>query len=66
MGDDQSMLHRMLAKIAGFLYQQSDKIVVVTPAFKDHLMDNWKVSGDKISIVPNGVETELFNPDNKC
>lgn len=63
MGDDQSMLHRMLAKIAGFLYQQSDKIVVVTPAFKDHLMENWKVSGDKISVVPNGVETELFNPD---
>jgi glycosyltransferase involved in cell wall biosynthesis len=63
MGDEQSMLHRVLANIAGFLYRQSDKIVVVTPAFKDHLIKNWKVPAEKISVVPNGVETELFGPD---
>ena len=63
MGDDKSMLHRALGKLAGFLYRQSDKIVVVTPAFKDHLMKNWKVPAEKISVVPNGVETELFSPD---
>ena len=63
MGSDQSMLHRVLAKIAGFLYRHSDKIVVVTPAFKDHLVKNWKVPAAKISVVPNGVETELFSPE---
>ena len=63
MGNDQSILHRVLAKVAGFLYGQSDRIVVVTPAFKDHLVKNWKVPQEKISVVPNGVETELFSPD---
>jgi len=63
MGNDQSLLHRVLSKVAGFLYRQSDKIVVVTPAFKDHLMKNWKVPGERISVVANGVETELFSPD---
>jgi glycosyltransferase involved in cell wall biosynthesis len=63
MGNDQSLLHRVLAKVAGFLYRQSDRIVVVTPAFKDHLVKNWKVPEEKISVVPNGVETELFHPE---
>jgi glycosyltransferase involved in cell wall biosynthesis len=63
MGDDGSMLHRVLAKIAGFLYRQSDKIVVVTPAFKTHLIEKWDVPTKKISVVENGVETDLFTPD---
>jgi len=63
MGNDQSMLHGVLAKVAGFLYRQSDKIVVVTPAFKDHLIKKWKVPAEKIAVVTNGVETELFSPD---
>jgi glycosyltransferase involved in cell wall biosynthesis len=62
MGNDRSLLHRGLAMIADFLYRQSDRIVVVSPAFKDSLMENWKVPAEKISIVPNGVETEIFNP----
>ncbi len=61
-GSEDSLLHRMLAGIAGFLYERSGHIVVVTPAFKDHLVDRWRVSAEKISIVENGVETELFAP----
>ena len=64
MGDDQSILHRLLGAIAGFLYRQSDKIVVVTPAFKEHLTKNWSVPAARIAVVPNGVETELFSPGN--
>jgi len=62
MASGNSLLHRFLAKIAGFLYTNSDHIVVVTPAFKDHLVRNWKISPRKISIVENGVETDLFAP----
>ncbi|HEY1800273.1 MAG TPA: glycosyltransferase family 4 protein [Terriglobales bacterium] len=64
MGKEGSLLYRTLAKIAGFLYRHSDHIVVVTPAFKDHLVRNWNVPAEKISIVQNGVETELFSPRN--
>ena len=57
------VLHRTLGSIAGFLYRRADRIVVVTPAFKDHLIEHWQVPADKISIVENGVETDSFRPD---
>ena len=62
-GAEGTLLHRALGAIAGFLYRRSDRIVVVTPAFKTHLIRHWRVPADKISIVPNGVETDLFRPD---
>ena len=52
-----------MGAIAGFLYRRADRIVVVTPAFKDHLIRYWNVPADKISIVENGVETDLFRLD---
>jgi colanic acid biosynthesis glycosyl transferase WcaI len=61
-GREGSALHRALGAIAGFLYRRSDHIVVVTPAFKDHLIEHWEVPAQKISIVENGVETDLFRP----
>jgi colanic acid biosynthesis glycosyl transferase WcaI len=62
-GGEGTLLHRALAAVAGFLYRQADRIVVVTSAFKDHLIQNWQVPAEKISIVENGVETDLFRPD---
>jgi len=61
-GREGSALHRTLGAIAGFLYRRSDHIVVVTPAFKDHLIEHWEVPAQKISVVENGVETDLFRP----
>ncbi len=58
-----SFLHRMLGAIAGFLYRHAHHIVVVTPAFKSHLIQHWRVPAGKISIVENGVETDLFRLD---
>jgi len=56
-----SRLHRLLAKIAGFLYRSCDRLVVVTPAFKEYLIEHWQVPAEKISVVENGVETSLFS-----
>jgi glycosyltransferase involved in cell wall biosynthesis len=61
-GGEGSALHRTLGAIAGFLYRRSHHIVVVTPAFKDHLVRHWNVPAQKISVVENGVETDLFRP----
>src|SRR5580692_8918034 len=61
-GDGNSMLHRTLAKIAGFLYRNCDRLVVVTPAFEDHLIKYWDLPRNKISVIENGVETDLFTP----
>jgi colanic acid biosynthesis glycosyl transferase WcaI len=62
VGDENSLLHQALAAVANFLYWRSDLIVVVTPAFKEHLIQHWQVPAQKISIVENGVETDLFAP----
>ena len=62
VGDENSLLHHALSAVAHFLYQESDRIVVVTPAFKEHLTRLWRVPADKIAVVENGVETNLFTP----
>ena len=62
-GSEGSILHRTLAAIAGFLYRRAHRIVVVAPAFKAHLIRYWNVPAAKISIVENGVETDLFRLD---
>lgn len=61
-GAEGTALHRGLGAIAGFLYRRAHRIVVVTPAFKHHLIQHWNVPADRISIVENGVETDLFRP----
>ena len=58
-----SKMIRVLGAIARFLYRHSEHIVVVTNAFKDHLVHEYSVLPEKISVVENGVETDLFTPD---
>jgi len=60
MGSNNSVLHRSLAKIAGFLYRHCDRVVVVTPAFKEHLIEHWRIPEEKILVVENGVDASLF------
>jgi len=62
IGSETSMMYRSIGKIASFLYRAADSIVVVTPAFREHLIRKWEVPREKISIVQNGVETSLFSP----
>jgi colanic acid biosynthesis glycosyl transferase WcaI len=62
-GAEGTMLHRTLSAVAGFLYRRAHRIVVVTPAFKDYLIRFWNVPSGRISVVENGVETNLFRRD---
>jgi glycosyltransferase involved in cell wall biosynthesis len=62
VGNPDSLLHSTLGRIASFLYRNADHIVVVTPAFQEHLIRRWQVPAQKISVVQNGVETRLFSP----
>jgi colanic acid biosynthesis glycosyl transferase WcaI len=61
VGSDKSPLHRSLAQVAGFLYHNCDRLVVVTPAFKQYLVQHWQLPEEKIFVVQNGVETSLFS-----
>jgi glycosyltransferase involved in cell wall biosynthesis len=61
VGNDNSMFSKTLSAISGFLYQNCDHLVVVTPAFKAEIVRDYGINPEKISIVENGVETELFS-----
>ena len=62
VSEENSLLCRALGGIANFLYQRADRIVVVSPAFREPLVTRWRVPADKIAVVENGVETDLFAP----
>lgn len=63
MGTRNSLMYKILAKNAAFLYGRSDHVVVVTSAFADFLVKYWRVPREKISVVENGVETDVFSPE---
>jgi glycosyltransferase involved in cell wall biosynthesis len=63
MGRQGSMPVRALQALSVFLYRASDHIVVVSPAFKEDIIAKWNINPEKISLVENGVETELFSPN---
>jgi len=60
VGTEKNTLYRTLRAIASFLYRRADRVVVVSPAFKDHLIRHYGVPEAKIVIVKNGVETDIF------
>lgn len=62
VGSEDSFLHQTLSRVARLLYARSDRVVVVTPAFQNRLTQHWGVPSEKISVVENGVETEMFSP----
>jgi len=55
-------LYRGVGLVAKFLYKHCAQIVVVTPAFRERLVEHWGVPAEKIDVVQNGVETDLFSP----
>jgi colanic acid biosynthesis glycosyl transferase WcaI len=62
VGSPDSQLVRALRKLSSFLYRWSNHIVVVTNAFREDLVKTWGVPVEKITVVENGVETDLFTP----
>ena len=57
------MVRKVLSKISNLLYRRSRHIVVVTPAFKKYLIEHYNVAPEKISIVMNGVDPDVFTPN---
>jgi len=62
IGNNRSLLYRALVRVARFLYRACDHLIVVTPAFKEYICRQYGIVGEKISVVPNGVESDLFSP----
>jgi glycosyltransferase involved in cell wall biosynthesis len=66
---DMGVLHNplliILAKwLERFLYAQATHLLVNSPAYRDYLIQKG-VRADKITLIPNGVTTSMFDPDAK-
>jgi glycosyltransferase involved in cell wall biosynthesis len=56
-------LHARIASAeARFTYKLARKILCVSDAAKNHLIETWQVAPEKIVIMPNGVDINLFTP----
>ena len=58
----QSRLVRSVGYLARFLYRSAATVVVVSPAFSVALVNDWRVPAEKIVVIENGVETDMFRP----
>jgi len=57
----QKQVIAFLEWLEGLLYRKADRIVPVTRAFKDHIMKKG-AAADRISIITNGADLEMFEP----
>jgi glycosyltransferase involved in cell wall biosynthesis len=53
---------QIIERIERFNMPRADKIIVVTPKLKETLQKDYGVPRDKIVVIPNGANTELFKP----
>lgn len=55
------VLIRLSRLLERFLYAQATHLLVNSPAYQDYLVQKG-VSPDKITLIPNGVDTGMFDP----
>jgi len=53
---------RWLVWLANFAYRKADRVLCVTDSFKAAIMAEG-IPGEKIEVIKNGVDLELFSPD---
>jgi len=54
---------RLIDRLQRFALRHATHIVVTTPAMKDSLADRYTVPRQKMSVIPNYVDTVQFGPD---
>jgi glycosyltransferase involved in cell wall biosynthesis len=57
-------LHKWVAaEEARLTYRLARRIICVSEPAKNHLIETWQVDPEKVVVMPNGVDVELFRPD---
>ncbi|MEE9284929.1 MAG: glycosyltransferase family 4 protein [Dehalococcoidia bacterium] len=62
VGRERSLFIRGLSRLAQYLYGAASHVVTVSEAMKEELVTARGVPSEKVSVVENGVETDLFRP----
>jgi len=48
-----------------FTLRRTSRVVTVSPLLRDAIAERYEFPRDRIDVVPNGVDTELFRPGNR-
>ena len=59
---NESMMVRMLDRISRFLYKRASRVVAISDAMREALLNAKGVPSARTATIPNGVETETFMP----
>lgn len=43
-------------------FRRADHVVATFDALRDELVERWGVPGSRVSVIPNGADTEIFHP----
>ena len=73
LGGDELKISMRTDKATLWLYKiiqartldKADRIIVVTPEIKDLLQAEYRLNPDKVTVIQNGANTELFRPMDK-
>jgi glycosyltransferase involved in cell wall biosynthesis len=56
-------IHHYIASLeAKISYRVAKRIICVSESAKRHLVEDWQVNPEKIVVMPNGVDVDLFHP----
>jgi glycosyltransferase involved in cell wall biosynthesis len=58
------LLIHLARRLESFLYDRADYLLVNSPAYRDYLIRKGIPPG-KISFIPNGVDAQMFDPDDR-
>ncbi|MBW1971452.1 MAG: glycosyltransferase [Deltaproteobacteria bacterium] len=57
--------NRFFKKLGKFLFNRAERIISVSDNQKKLIVDSFFIPDEKISVIPNGVDTYLFSPKEK-
>ncbi|MGE0709448.1 MAG: glycosyltransferase family 4 protein [Planctomycetota bacterium] len=57
-----SLLTRALYSLEAWAYAKADHIVALTPAFRDNIVYRGLAPRERLSVIPNGADSDLFRP----
>jgi len=60
-----SPVTRVLSSLEKWSYRHADHIVVLTPAFRDDIAARNLAAVEKMTLIPNGADTDLFHPGSR-
>ncbi|WP_251869424.1 glycosyltransferase family 4 protein [Enterococcus italicus] len=56
---------KIVYKFTSFLLNSADKVITVSEATKDHIVKSRMIKEEKIKVIYNGINNDIYNPKNR-